>query len=205
MHAKNLRVMVVAIAAVVALASVASDAWASTIKLNPSAVPFVVPGDSAGNPTASTVTASGFTPGAQVFVEQCDGVDPSTFGWSPTADCDLGTSPSPATAEQYGHGDVRVDQRELRVHAVQGSEPAVVVQLLVGERPGAQQRVAQLPQLHSCGSRPTTPRPPTTSRSCRCNSRTRLRASRSGRRRFLTRRSAPATPRRWALRTAQRA
>ncbi len=40
------------------------------------------------------VSVSGYTNGQQVYIEQCDGVSPSAPGWSPTTDCDNGTSPS---------------------------------------------------------------------------------------------------------------
>jgi large repetitive protein len=55
------------------------------------------------NPVAFTITATGFTPTAQVFAEQCDGTSPATVGWQPTSNCDLGTSPAPVTADSSGN------------------------------------------------------------------------------------------------------
>lgn len=51
---------------------------------------------------AITISASGFTPGQQVFVEQCDGVSPAANGWDPTIDCDNGFSPAPVPADSNG-------------------------------------------------------------------------------------------------------
>jgi hypothetical protein len=95
------RVGVVTSIVVPVVALGAGVAGASTITV-PSTNPFSVPGDAAKNPVAFTVTATGFTPTAQVFVEQCDGTSPATVGWSPTANCDLGTSPAPVTADSTG-------------------------------------------------------------------------------------------------------
>jgi len=81
---------------------VAGVAYAATSITTPVGTPFVVPGDGSGNPLPFTVVATGYTAGAQVFVEQCDGVSPAAPGWSATENCDLGTSPAPATADQNG-------------------------------------------------------------------------------------------------------
>jgi hypothetical protein len=57
--------------------------------------PIVVPGDAAGNPLAINVVATGFPEGEGLaFVEQCDGVDPGTAGYSPLTHCDSATSPA---------------------------------------------------------------------------------------------------------------
>jgi hypothetical protein len=83
-------------------------AWlASTVALagtitQPSTIPFTVPGDSIGNPVAFDVTVSGFSPGALVYVEQCDGTPPTTQGWSPTVNCDLGSSPAASIVASDG-------------------------------------------------------------------------------------------------------
>ena len=77
-------------------------AAAATIT-TPSANPFSAPGDAAQNPVAFTVSASGYTPGSLVAIEQCDGTSPSSTGWSPTANCDLGSSPAPAIVDSSGN------------------------------------------------------------------------------------------------------
>jgi hypothetical protein len=80
----------------------AGPANAGTITA-PSGNPFTVPGDAGGNPQAFTISATGFTAGTNVFVEQCDGTPPSAIGWSPTANCDLVSSPAPVIADGSGN------------------------------------------------------------------------------------------------------
>jgi hypothetical protein len=79
----------------------AGVAVAATITA-PTGNPFVVPGDASGNPQPFTVSASGFTQDQLVYVEQCDGIPPTAQGWSPTANCDLGSSPAAAIASASG-------------------------------------------------------------------------------------------------------
>ncbi|MGZ6969325.1 MAG: hypothetical protein ACXVKN_16475 [Acidimicrobiia bacterium] len=69
---------------------------------SPTGNPFVVPGNAAGQPLAFTVSATGYTAGDQVFIEQCDGVATTATGWDPTVNCDLGTSPAAAVANASG-------------------------------------------------------------------------------------------------------
>ncbi|MFN8019165.1 MAG: hypothetical protein U0P45_13730 [Acidimicrobiales bacterium] len=85
-----------------ALGLAATPAFAGSIT-SPSSNPYTVPGDATGTPQSFTITASGFTAGQQVYVEQCDGVASTTSGWNPTEHCDLGTSPSPKTADSSGN------------------------------------------------------------------------------------------------------
>ena len=47
-------------------------------------------------------SASGFQPGQQVFVEQCDGNALTTPNWTPNIDCDVGTSPAPVFTPPSG-------------------------------------------------------------------------------------------------------
>jgi hypothetical protein len=58
--------------------------------------------DASGKALPVTVVATGFQPGTNVFVEECDGRAPSEPNWSPTADCDLGNAPAPAIADSTG-------------------------------------------------------------------------------------------------------
>ncbi|CAN5713990.1 hypothetical protein BH10ACT1_BH10ACT1_05500 [soil metagenome] len=91
MH-KQLRVLATLGGAAISLLLLATPAFAGTI--TSPASPFTVPGDATGTPQSFTVNGSGFTPGTQVYIEQCDGVSPTSAGWLPTEHCDLGTSPS---------------------------------------------------------------------------------------------------------------
>lgn len=101
MRPRTRRVIVVALAGVTALAGFAGVAWGGTVT-TPTGNPFVVPGNASGNPVAFTVVATGYVPGSLVSVEQCDGVATTDPHWSPTTDCDLGTSPSPAITDGTG-------------------------------------------------------------------------------------------------------
>jgi hypothetical protein len=84
--------------AVVALVVCAPGGFAAAAVITEPAGPFAV----GGGPAAFRVVAQGFAPDANVFVEQCDGVPVSQAGWSPTIDCDLGSSPPPASADAIG-------------------------------------------------------------------------------------------------------
>lgn len=86
---------------IVALTAAAVPAFAGTVT-QPTTNPIVVPATPAGAPYSFTVQASGFEPGAQVFIEQCDGSNPSDIFWDPTLNCDLGSSPAPAAADATG-------------------------------------------------------------------------------------------------------
>ena len=61
-----------------------------------------VTGNEHGQPLSVRVAGSGFGPGALVYIEQCDGTAPTAVGWSPTANCDLGSSNAPVLADANG-------------------------------------------------------------------------------------------------------
>jgi hypothetical protein len=105
-----LSVTVIVGLALAGLGALAEPAGAATIT-TPSTNPFVVPGDAGGIPQAFTVSGAGFTAGANVFIEQCDGIAPTAQGWDPTINCDLGTSPAAAIAD--GSGNVTFDVADL--------------------------------------------------------------------------------------------
>lgn len=98
------------IGSLVALTATAIPAFAGTVT-QPTATPMVAPANAAGAPYAFTVSASGFEPGVNVYIEQCDGTSTSDVFWDPTLNCDLGTSPAPSVADAsgnvtFGSGDV---------------------------------------------------------------------------------------------------
>jgi Calx-beta domain len=101
----------------------AGPASAATSITNPSSNPFVVPKDAGGNPVPFTVSAAGFVPSSNVFVEQCDGVASTAVGWDPTTNCDLGSSPAAAIAD--GSGNVTFDSTDVNhtFHPFKGSSP----------------------------------------------------------------------------------
>jgi hypothetical protein len=91
----------VAAIAVAVLIGTAGVAVATTSITTPSTSPFAIPGDvsaTVGNPVAIDVVATGFNNDQNVFVEQCDGMDPAAQGWSVTNDCDFGEAPGPTSA-----------------------------------------------------------------------------------------------------------
>ncbi len=87
---------------VVVVLAFANAAFATTITA-PTQNPFTVPGDAAGNPQAFTISASGFSPGQSVFVEQCDGRSPASPQFDVSTDCDFGNAPGPVIADPGGN------------------------------------------------------------------------------------------------------
>ncbi|MGZ6996560.1 MAG: hypothetical protein ACXVIM_15225, partial [Acidimicrobiia bacterium] len=106
----------------VGLVLAAGPASAATIT-SPTGDPFVVPGNAAGNPQPFTVTASGYSAGSQVFIEQCDGTPPTATGWDPTTNCDLGASPAPATADAGGVVTFPAADPNFSFHPFKGASP----------------------------------------------------------------------------------
>ncbi len=100
MRGMSRRLAVVGIAAAVIVAS-ASAAFAAIT--SPTGNPFVVSGDSAGNPQPFTITANGFTPGVPVYVEECDGKTPNVGTWNVNIDCDNGRSTPGNVADGSGN------------------------------------------------------------------------------------------------------
>ncbi len=106
---------------IASFALVAGPAGAATITA-PTGNPYVVPG-SAGVPQAFTVSASGFAPNTNVYVEQCDGVSPSATGWSPTINCDNLTSPAPVISTAGGVATFDKDDLNHSFQAFRGVGP----------------------------------------------------------------------------------
>jgi hypothetical protein len=88
------------------------------------ASPYVVPGDSSGNPQPFTITGSGYPVGAQVYVEQCSGIDPASAGWDPTIECDSFTSPAAAIADASGNVTFSKTDPNRAFHPFKGSSPS---------------------------------------------------------------------------------
>jgi hypothetical protein len=70
--------------------------------VKPSESPFIVQAAAGGKLQPFTIRASGFQPGQQVYVEQCDGIAITDPHWTPAVDCDIGTSPAPVFAPASG-------------------------------------------------------------------------------------------------------
>jgi hypothetical protein len=112
--------------------------------------PVAIAADAKGKPVATKIVASGFQPNAQVYVEQCDGTAPTTPQWSPTANCDLGSSPAPATADN--NGTVTFDGKKM-FQAFVGESPQ---QLFNCMRPGEAEPKNGLPTFGDCQLRVST-------------------------------------------------
>ena len=91
--------------------------------MTPSTNPFTVRADASGRPTPFTIEATGFEPGTHVYVEQCDGTSPDSLQWSPTIDCDLGTSPAAAVAGSDGSVVFDASDPNLSFHPFRGESP----------------------------------------------------------------------------------
>jgi hypothetical protein len=61
------------------------------------------PGDAAGTPQYQNVSVTGFTPGGNVYIQVCDGVDPASPGWDAAEHCDLNSTPAAATPDGSGN------------------------------------------------------------------------------------------------------
>lgn len=79
----------------------ASPAFAVTIT-EPSGNNVQVTLDAQKYAAPFTVTAAGFEPYENVFIEQCNGRPPAAADWTPTLDCDLGSAPAAAVADAGG-------------------------------------------------------------------------------------------------------
>ncbi|MGZ6975943.1 MAG: putative Ig domain-containing protein, partial [Acidimicrobiia bacterium] len=130
----------------VGLVLAAGPASAATIT-SPTGDPFVVPGNAAGNPQPFTVTASGYSAGSQVFIEQCDGTPPTATGWDPTTNCDLGASPAPATADAGGVVTFPAADPNFSFHPFKGASPQGLFNCLA---PGQASPGNGLPDFTNC-------------------------------------------------------
>jgi hypothetical protein len=106
------------------VSTTAGVASATTIT-QPNTNPFHAPGDVLGNPVAFTVSASGFTPGENVYLEQCDGKPESAPDWQVDQDCDLGSSPAAVSADGSGNvtWDANSPQPTKRFKPFKGESP----------------------------------------------------------------------------------
>jgi hypothetical protein len=119
---KFLRLLVVIGGGAIASALIAAPAFAGSIS-SPSGNPYSWPGDASGTPTYQNVTVTGFTPVSNVFIEQCDGSNPSAAGWDPTEHCDLLTSPSPLATNASGGGTFLASDANHRFRPFKGASP----------------------------------------------------------------------------------
>ncbi len=101
------RATLVGLLVAVFLATVfAAGAGAVTAIAQPSGNPYVVRLDAHQTPLEFTVVATGFPAGSLVYIEQCNDRPPTAPHWSPTRDCDIGSSPAAAIVDEAGTGAI---------------------------------------------------------------------------------------------------
>jgi hypothetical protein len=145
--------VVVALTATALVAGVAGPAGAATAISSPTGNPFVVPGNAGGDPQPFNVTATGFPPATNVFIEQCDGTAPTTVGWDPTANCDLGSSPAAALSDGSGNVSFLTSDPNHAFHPFKGASPQGIFNCLSPNDPALNNG---LPTSRSCQIRVST-------------------------------------------------
>jgi hypothetical protein len=108
---------------VLLVVSGAAPAAASPKIVEPGASPFTVQPAAGGKLQPFTIRASGFQPGQQVYVEQCDGVAITDPHWTPDVDCDIATSPAPVFTPASGTVVFSATDLNHRFTPVQGLSP----------------------------------------------------------------------------------
>jgi hypothetical protein len=147
MNMRTCRNVGVIAAIVIGVGALAGGVAGATNIVVPSGVPRVV----ANAPLL--VTATGFRPGANVFIEQCDGVRPTKTGWDVTINCDLGTSPPAAIADAQGAATFPADDPNRAFRPFEGESPQSLFNCMsAGKRPPAN----DLPSFTDCKIRVST-------------------------------------------------
>ncbi len=147
---RNFARVAVLVGTLMALTATASPAFAAITQ--PTTSPFSVLADGTGAPRPFTVRASGFQPDDSVFVEQCDGTPVSDFGWDPTINCDLGSSPAPAIADADGNVTFSVSNLNHQFRPFKGDSP----QGLFNCRASGEAATSSLPSYTNCKVRLST-------------------------------------------------
>lgn len=110
----------------------AASASAATITEPSGKVEIGVAANGYAAPT--TVTASGFQPFESVFLEVCNGRPPTANDWTPTIDCDLGSAPAAAVADDKGVVTFAADDPNHALYPFVGQGPQQLFSCLA---PGA--------------------------------------------------------------------
>ena len=113
-----------AVVAVVAFVLTSSSAVGATKIEQPSQSPYAVALDANGKPQSFTIAASGFPAGHLVFIEQCDGRQPTEDKWSPALDCDVGNAPAPVLVDANGVATFDAADVNHAFQPVRGESPS---------------------------------------------------------------------------------
>jgi len=117
------RTLLLLVAAGVLALFVGAPAFAEGKFLEPSQNPYQLTFDAKGQPVAFTVKASGFVPESNAYVEVCNGRVPSDPDWSPTRDCDNGTSPAAAIVDAQGNATFAATDANRKLVLFVGESP----------------------------------------------------------------------------------
>jgi len=116
--------------------------------------PWNVPSGANGVPAKGTdISVSGFSPGSQVYIEQCDGVKASTPGWTPTTHCDNASSPSAGIVSSSGEYTFKANDPNHAFTPFKGTGPSGTFDCL---SPNDQAPHDGLPQYRNCQLRAST-------------------------------------------------
>jgi hypothetical protein len=132
---------------------VGSAALAETRIEEPRGNPFHVTLDANGKPQAFTITVTGFAPGTQVYVEQCNDRPTSAENWLPARDCDIGSSPAAAIVDKEGHAKFSADDPNHAFRPFVGLSPQ---SLFYCVPPGTPNSTDNLPSYERCQIRVST-------------------------------------------------
>jgi hypothetical protein len=100
------------------------------------------------------VSADGFVAGSTVFVEQCDGTSPTSVGWSPATNCDLGSSPASVSADATGLATFNAADASHAFKPFKGESPQSLFNCLATD--DSQPSANGLPDFTNCQVRIST-------------------------------------------------
>jgi hypothetical protein len=138
------RIIVPSIIAAIGLAVAAGTAFANGQNAGtltkPVVQPFVaVQGDGSGRPLTFDISGDNFPVNASIFAEICDGTPDSTTvpAWSPTTNCDLGSSGAPISTDGTGHFDILASDSSHHVRVFNGPSPQGLFDCVAPSDPAA--------------------------------------------------------------------
>jgi hypothetical protein len=118
------------------LAVAASTTASATTITEPSAKTVEVGIGDHGYAAPVTVKASGFQPFENVFIEMCNGRPPTGDSWMPSVDCDLGSAPAAAVADEKGVATFAADDPNHSLFPFVGPGPQELFQCFASGKTG---------------------------------------------------------------------
>jgi hypothetical protein len=136
-----------------ALLCLGTRAFAETRIDEPRGNPYKVTLDANGKPQPFTIAVTGFTPGTQVYVEQCNDRPISAENWLPARDCDIGSSPAAVIVDKDGSATFAADDPNHAFHPFVGISPQGQFRCVP---PGSPSPTDNVPQYEQCQIRVST-------------------------------------------------